>query len=95
MGKNIPNETRRPREDWTVIGAERPTGPNNTKGKKCANSGKLGHYAKCSRSGRKINHIADEEAYSADEDEWTPDKIHSIQQKINSLGNGSKNGPPF
>ena len=30
MGKKIPNETRRPREDWTVIGAERLTGPNNT-----------------------------------------------------------------
>ena len=30
MGKNIPNETRRPLEDWTVIGAERLTGPNNT-----------------------------------------------------------------
>ena len=42
-----------------------------------------------------MNHIADEEAYSADEDEWTPDRIHSIQQKINSLGNGSKNGLPF
>ena len=55
----------------------------------------MGLYAKCCRSGRKINHIADEEAYSADEDEWTPDRIHSIQQKINSLGNGSKNGTPF
>ena len=55
----------------------------------------MGHYTKCCRSGRKINHIADEEAYSADEDEWTPDRIHSIQQKINSLGNGSKNGLPF
>ena len=65
------------------------------KGKKCAKCGELGHYAKCCRSGRKINHIADEEAYSADEDEWTPDRIHSIQQKINSLGIGSKNGPPF
>ena len=64
------------------------------KGTKCAKCGKLGHYAKCCRSGRKINHIADE-ADSADEVEWTPDRIHSIQQKINSLGNGSKNGPPF
>ena len=39
------------------------------KGKKCAKCGKLGHYAKYCWSGRKINHIADEEAYSADEDE--------------------------
>ena len=30
MEKNIPNETRRPREDWTAIGAENLTGPNNT-----------------------------------------------------------------
>ena len=51
------------------------------KGKKCAKCGKLGHFAKCCRSGRKINHIADEEAYSADADEWTQDRIHSIQQK--------------
>ena len=56
------------------------------KGKKCAKCGKLGHYAKCCRSGRKINHIADEEAYTADEDEWTPDRIHSIQQKNQLIG---------
>ena len=30
MGKNIPTETRRPREDWTAIGAERLTGLNRT-----------------------------------------------------------------
>ena len=43
----------------------------------------------------KINHIADEETYSADEDEWTTDRINSIQQKINSMGTRCKNGPPF
>ena len=59
------------------------------------NCGKLGHYANCCRSTRKINHIADEEAESADEDDWTPDKINSIQQKTNSMGAKNKNGIPF
>ena len=65
------------------------------RGKKCAKCGKLGHYAKCCRSMRKINHIADEETESANEDDWTPDKIHSIQQKIKSMGATNKNGIPF
>ena len=65
------------------------------KGKKCVKCSKLGHYTKCCRSTRKINHIADEETYRADEDDWTPDRIHSIQQKINSMGTKCKNGPPF
>ena len=39
------------------------------KGKKCIKCGKLGHYAKCCRSARKINHTADEEVYSAEEDQ--------------------------
>ena len=43
---------------------------------------------------RKINHIADEETESADED-WIPDKIDSIRQKINSVGATNKNGIPF
>ena len=42
-----------------------------------------------------MSHIADEEIYNADEDDWTPDRIHSIQQKIHSMGTKSKNGPPF
>ena len=37
----------------------------------------------------------EEEAYSAEDDDWTPDRIHSIQQKIHSLGTNGKNGPPF
>ena len=44
---------------------------------------------------RKINHIADEEAENADKDDWIPDKIHLIQQKINSMGATSKKGTPF
>ena len=44
---------------------------------------------------KKINHIAEEEADSADEDDWTPGRIHSIQQKIHSLTTNNKNRPPF
>ena len=65
------------------------------RGKKSVKCSKLGHYAKCCRSIRKINYIADEDAESADEDDWTLDKIHSIQQKINSMGAKYKNGIPF
>ena len=57
--------------------------------------GKLGHYAKCCRSAGKMNHIADEKADSADEYNWIPARIHSIQQKIHPMGAKSKNGPPF
>ena len=32
---------------------------------------------------------------SENEDDWTPYRIHSIQQKNNSLGFKSKKGPPF
>ena len=41
-----------------------------------------------------INHIT-EEADSADEDDWTLDRIHSIQQKIHSLATNYRKGPPF
>ena len=55
------------------------------RGKKYRTCGKLGHYAKCCRSARKIIHIADKKAFNADEDDWEPDRIHSIQQKIHSM----------
>ena len=60
------------------------------RGKKCTN-GEMRHYAKCCRSARKINHIADEETYSADEADWVQDRLHSIQQKIHPMGTKSKN----
>ena len=65
------------------------------RGKKCVKCGKVGHYTKCCRSTRKMNNIADGKTYSADEGDWIPDRIHSIQQKINSKGTNSKDGPPF
>ena len=42
-----------------------------------------------------ISHIAEEEADSADDDDWTPDRLHSIQNKIHSLATNNKNGPLF
>ena len=55
----------------------------------------MGHYAKCCRSARNKNHIADEKTYSAEEDDWVTDRIYSIQQKIRSMGTKNKNGLPF
>ena len=65
------------------------------RGKKCSKCGKSGHYAKCCRSMKKINLVAEEETNSADEHDWTSDRIHSIQPKIQSLTKSAKNGPPF
>ena len=65
------------------------------RGKKCAKCGKIGHFAKSCRSNTKINHIQDEETSSAEEDEWAPDTIHSIKQKIHSTQSTSINGPEF
>ena len=65
------------------------------RGNKRVKCGKLGHYAKCCRSMRKINHIAYEKAECAVVDDCTLDEIHSIQQIINSMGAKNKNGIPF
>ena len=97
MEKNKPNATRRP-EDSTATDAEHPIGPNNTtvpQKERSVLNAVNGHYAKCYRSTRKIKTIADEGTFSADEDDWRPDRKHSIQQKINSMGTKCKNGPRF
>ena len=65
------------------------------RGKKCAKCGTIGHFAKSCRSNKKINHIQDEETSSAEEDEWAPDTIHSIKQKIHSTQSKSITGPDF
>ena len=54
--------------------------------KNCVKCGKIELYAKGCRCSRKINLVAEEETYRAEGDDWTPDKIHSIHQKIHSLG---------
>ena len=68
--------------------------------KKCLNCGKNGHYAKfCrtkQRTDRRIKHIHTEsEAKSAEEDEWTPNKIHLITKTIHSTKQTASDGQPF
>ena len=65
------------------------------RGKKCAKCGKLGHFAKCCRTNKRVNHIMEEETSSANEDDWTPKTIHSVKQKIHSTRSINSNGPDF
>ena len=65
------------------------------RGKKCANCGKIGHFAKCCRTNKRVNHIMEEETSSANEDDWTPNTIHSVKQKIHSTRSINSNGPDF
>ena len=65
------------------------------RGKKCAKSGKIGHFAKCCPSNRKVNHLMEGETSSAGEDDWTPNTIHSVKQKIHSTRSTNINGPEF
>ena len=65
------------------------------RGKKCAKCGKIGHFAKCCRTNKRVNHIMEEETSSANEDDWTPNTIHSVKQKIHSTRSINSNGPDF
>ena len=64
-------------------------------GKKCAKCEKIGHYAKCCRTNKKINRIQEHETSSAEADDWSPNTIHYISQKIHSTRQMSKDGPDF
>ena len=65
------------------------------RGKKCAKCEKIGHYAKCCRTNKKINRIQEQETSSAEEDDWSPNTIHCINQKIHSTRQMNKDGPDF
>ena len=65
------------------------------KGKKRAKCEKIGHYAKYCRTNKRINHIQDDVASSAEDDDWSPNTIHSVNQKIHSTLKINRNGPEF
>ena len=65
------------------------------KGKKCAKFEKIGRYAKCCRTNKRVNHVQDNEASSAEEDDWSPNTIHSVNQKVHSTRQTKRNGPEF
>ena len=64
------------------------------KGKKCMKCEKIGHYAKYCRTNKRVNHVQDDEASSAEEDDWSPNTIHSVNQMVHSIRQ-TKNGPEF
>ena len=66
-----------------------------TRGKKGAKCEMMGNFAKCCRANKKVNHIMEEETSSAGEDNWTPNRIHSVKQKIHSTRSTNSNGPEF
>ena len=70
------------------------------KTKKCLSLGKIGHYDKLYRtkkkSDRKIKHIYREsEATSAEDDYWSPNKIHLITRTVHSTKQTTKDEQPF
>ena len=65
------------------------------RGKKCAKCEKFGHYAKCCKTYKKVNRAQEHETSSAEEDDWSPNTIHYINQKIHSTRQMNKYGPDF
>ena len=65
------------------------------KGKKCPKSEKTGHYAKYCNTNKRVNHVQDNEASSAEEDDWSPNTIHSVNHEVHSTRQTKKNGPEF
>ena len=65
------------------------------RGKKCTKCDKIGHYAKNCRTNKKINRIQEHGTSSAEEDDWSPNTIHCINQKIHSTRQLNKVGSDF
>ena len=65
------------------------------KNKKCSVCQKLGHFAKVCKSKTKIHLIRDEATSSAEEDNWTPNKLHLISETVNAMTNKDRNGRPY
>ena len=42
-----------------------------------------------------MNHVQDNEASSAEENNWSPNTIHSVNQKVHSTRQTKKNGPEY
>ena len=66
-----------------------------SRGEKCAKCRKIGHFAKCCRANRKVILLMKGETSSAGENDWTPNTIHSVKQKIHSTRSMYRNGPKF
>ena len=65
------------------------------RGKKCTKCEKIGLYAKYCRTSKSVNHVRDDEARSAEEDDWSPNTFHSINLKVHSTRQIKKSGPEF
>ena len=63
------------------------------KGKKCENCEKIGHYVEYCRTNKRINQIQYDDASSAEDDDWSPNTIHSVSQKVHSTRQIKRNGP--
>ena len=47
------------------------------------------------QTNKRINHIQDDVASSAEDDDWSPNTIHSVIQKVHSTRQIKRNGPEF
>ena len=65
------------------------------RGKKCAKFEKIGHYSKYGKTNKKVNRIQEHETSSAEEDDWSPNTIHYINQKVHSTRQMNKDGSDF
>ena len=102
--KNTKGKNKSKLEKWTVLDArhriEKKSHDCPAKTKKCLNWGKLvitQDYAVQNKiSDQRIKHIQqDSEATSAEEDNWTPNKLHSINNTVHSITQISEDGQPF